>query len=132
MGRAILKCILLLIGLHMTARGLEQLDVIAHFFLITSLGTTLILPIWSFLLLNYETTGITFKSIVIKTFILLLVVYSSYLLDNNFNEHTDQVGRDLGRLSLIAGIVVVCILLVINIIKIQIQKNKKNAVQQGA
>ena len=46
------------------------------------------------------------------------------MLDNNFNEHTDQVGRELGRLSLITGIVVVCILMAISTLS-NVLSNKK-------
>jgi len=131
MKRAIIYCILFLIGLHLTARGLAQLDGIAHFFLITLLGTTLILPIGSFYILNKERKRDTVRLKITIAITLLLVVYLSFLLDNDFNEHTDQVGRYLGKLSLITGVVVVCILMAINLFQIHFRNNKKNEVQQS-
>ena len=129
--RAILYCVLFLIGLHLAARGLGNLDVVAHFFLITLMGTTLILPIGSFYILNKETKGDTVLSKIIKAMIFFLVVYLSFLLDNNFNEHTDQVGSELGKLSLIAGIVVVCILFAISTLSNALSSKKKNEVKQN-
>ena len=132
MKTSIIYCILFLLGLHLTASGLEKLDLVAHFVLITLLGTTLILPIGTFYILNKEKKGNTLRTEIFKAIILFLVVYLSYLFDNNFNAHTDQVGRYLGKISLITGVVVVCILVAINFIRIQFQKNKKNVAQQGA
>ena len=131
MKRAIIYCILYLIGLHLTARGLAQLDGTSHFFLITLLGTTLILPIGSYFILNKEKKGEIVRTRIIKTMILLLVVYLSFLLDNKFNEHTDQVGRDLGKLSLITGISVVGILMIIKPFLKAFSTKKKNKVQQS-
>lgn len=131
MKRAIIYCILYLIGLHLTARGLAQLDETAHFFLITLLGTTLILPIGSFFILNKVKKAETVRPKIIKTMILLSVVYISFLLDNNFNEHTDQVGRDLGKLSLITGIGIVGILMVIKPLSKEFLTKNKNEVQQS-
>ena len=78
MKRAIIYCILFLIGLHLTARGLEHLDVVAHFILITLLGTTLLLPIGCFYILNKENKEDTIWSKIIKAIALLSVVYLSF------------------------------------------------------
>ncbi|WP_207431754.1 hypothetical protein [Sabulibacter ruber] len=129
MRRGITYCILLLVGLHLTALGLAQIDGIAHFFLVTLLRTTLLLPIGSFYILNKEKKGDTVRSGIIKAITLLSVVYLSFLIDNVFNEHTDQVGRYLGKLSLLTGITVVGILIAFNLLQLLFQK--KNEVQQS-
>ncbi len=115
MKKAIINCVLLIIWLHLIARGLEYFNIVAHFFLITLLGTTLILPIGSFFILEKGCKIDTVWSIILKAIILLLVVFLSFLLDSNFNEHTDQLGRELGKLSLGTGIIVVCIIMAIRV-----------------
>lgn len=95
--------------LHGAARASQYLPEpggVLHFLLVTFFGTPLVIPIAVFAIcFHFFKEALNYKSIFARFVLIVGAVIASSLLDSQFNRYTDQVGRDLGKLSLMGGLI---------------------------